>query len=74
VVPGTHYARTLVAWLEALDSHAARARAVLAEVVGERHGARTLAQWRLFLLSAEQMWGWRDGQEWMVSHYLLGRR
>jgi cyclopropane-fatty-acyl-phospholipid synthase len=74
VVPGTHYARTLAAWLEALDSHAARARAVLAEVVGERHGARTLAQWRLFLLSTEQMWGWRDGQEWMVSHYLLGRR
>jgi cyclopropane-fatty-acyl-phospholipid synthase len=74
VVSGTHYARTLAAWLERLDSHADRARAVLAEVVGERQAARALAQWRLFLLSTEQMWGWRDGQEWMVSHYLLGRR
>jgi cyclopropane-fatty-acyl-phospholipid synthase len=74
MVSGTHYARTLAAWLERLDAHADRARAVLAEAVGERHAARALAAWRLFLLSTGEMWGWRDGQEWMVSHYLLGRR
>ena len=38
------------------------------------HAARALAGWRLFLLSTGQMWGWRDGQEWMVSHHLLAPR
>jgi cyclopropane-fatty-acyl-phospholipid synthase len=73
-VSGTHYARTLAAWLEMLDAHADRARAVLAGAASERHAARALAGWRLFLISTEQMWGWRDGQEWMVSHYLLAAR
>jgi cyclopropane-fatty-acyl-phospholipid synthase len=73
-VPGTHYARTLAAWLERLDAHAERARRVLGEAVGERQAARALAGWRLFLLSTEQMWAWRDGQEWMVSHHLLAPR
>ncbi len=73
-VSGTHYARTLAAWLERLDAHAERARIVLGDAVGERRAARVMAGWRLFLLSTEQMWGWRDGQEWMVSHHLLAPR
>jgi cyclopropane-fatty-acyl-phospholipid synthase len=73
-VSGTHYARTLSAWLERLDAHAGRARIVLGEALGESHAARALAGWRLFLLSTGQMWGLRDGQEWMVSHHLLAPR
>jgi cyclopropane-fatty-acyl-phospholipid synthase len=73
-VSGTHYARTVAAWLERLDAHSDRARAVLDGAVGEHHAARALAGWRLFLLSTEQMWGWRNGEEWMVSHYLLAPR
>jgi cyclopropane-fatty-acyl-phospholipid synthase len=71
---GTHYARTLGAWLERLDANGERARELLAETVGARRSARALAAWRLFLLSTEQMWGWRDGSEWMVSHHLLTPR
>ena len=73
-VSGTHYARTLSAWLERLDAHSGRALIVLGDALGERRAARALAGWRLFLLSTEQMWGWRDGQEWMVSHHLLAPR
>jgi cyclopropane-fatty-acyl-phospholipid synthase len=73
-VSGTHYAKTLAAWLARLDANADRAQVVLAGTVGDRRAARALAGWRLFLLSTEQMWGWHDGQEWMVSHHLLGPR
>jgi cyclopropane-fatty-acyl-phospholipid synthase len=74
-VAGTHYAHTLAAWLERLDGAGDRAGRVLAEQVGAGASAvRALAAWRLFLLSTREMWGYRDGQEWMVSHYLLEPR
>jgi cyclopropane-fatty-acyl-phospholipid synthase len=72
---GTHYARTLNAWLGRLDGAGDRAGRLLAEQVGAgASAARALATWRLFLLSTREMWGYRDGQEWMVSHYLLEPR
>jgi cyclopropane-fatty-acyl-phospholipid synthase len=73
-LPGTHYSRTLAAWLRRLDTNADRARDVLATALSERQARRSLAAWRLFLLSTAEMWGWRDGEEWMVSHYLLEPR
>jgi len=71
---GTHYARTLAAWLERLDAHGAQARELLAEVLGARQADAAFAGWRLFLLSTAQLWGWRGGSEWMVSQYLLAPR
>jgi cyclopropane-fatty-acyl-phospholipid synthase len=73
-VAGTHYARTLAAWLARLDANADVARRILAATAGEPGAARALAGWRLFLLSTEEMWGWRGGGEWMVSHHLLAPR
>jgi cyclopropane-fatty-acyl-phospholipid synthase len=73
-VSGTHYARTLEAWLAALDQNSARARELLGQAVGPKRAKRALAGWRLFLISTEQMWRLRGGGEWMVSHYLLGPR
>ena len=73
-LPGTHYARTLDAWLARLDAHPDRARELLAAAVGPRRAGRALAAWRLFLLSTREMWGWRGGEEWIVSHHLLAPR
>lgn len=73
-VNGTHYARTLDAWLERLDARADEALAILSAGPGPREGRRLLATWRLFLLSTREIWGWRGGDEWLVSHYLLSPR
>jgi cyclopropane-fatty-acyl-phospholipid synthase len=74
-VAGTHYARTLDAWLARLGAAAESAERVLSDALASPAGAaRALAGWRLFLLSTREMWGYRDGQEWMVSHYLLAPR
>ncbi len=64
-VAGTHYERTLRAWLERLDANHERA----AELVGDQLNA-----WRLFMISTAEIWGYRQGSEWLVSHYLLGGR
>jgi cyclopropane-fatty-acyl-phospholipid synthase len=73
-VSGTHYAKTLRAWLERLDANAPEALKLLESQVGRREARRQLAAWRLFMISAAEIWGWRDGDEWLVSHYLLAPR
>jgi len=74
-VPGTHYARTLRAWLEQLD---ANREALLSLLRSEGRSAREakamLGGWRLFLISTEEIWGRHDGNSWLVSHYLLSPR
>ncbi len=75
VVPGIHYARTLRAWLERLDSQPDAALELLrGDRRSEREARRLLGTWRLFLISTEVIWRYRRGNRWLVSHYLLERR
>ncbi len=72
VVPGTHYARTLRAWLARLDARSGDALAILRRSGRSEHGARRLlGAWRLFLISTDVIWRYRGGNRWLVSHYLL---
>jgi cyclopropane-fatty-acyl-phospholipid synthase len=74
-LPGSHYARTLDAWLGRLDARAEQALAILGESgLDDRQAQLTLARWRLFLLSTREMWGWRSGNRWQISHYRLRPR
>jgi cyclopropane-fatty-acyl-phospholipid synthase len=75
-VDGTHYERTANAWLASLD--AAWRRGTLAPVLQQAYGVgqeRTwYVNWRLFFLACAELWGYQNGQEWIVSHYLFQRR
>jgi cyclopropane-fatty-acyl-phospholipid synthase len=73
-VSGTHYAKTLRAWLERLDANSAQALAVLEQHSGRAEARRQLAAWRLFMISAAEIWDFQHGNEWLTSHYLLAPR
>ncbi len=76
-VDGTHYERTANAWLDKLDAHRDAALAALAapgSAGGKRAAARQLATWRLFFMACAELWGYRGGREWLVSHYLFEPR
>jgi cyclopropane-fatty-acyl-phospholipid synthase len=72
-VPGTHYARTAAAWLERMDDNRDELLDVLAETYGAGRAEAWYANWRVFFLACEELWGFRGGREWLVSHYLFDR-
>jgi cyclopropane-fatty-acyl-phospholipid synthase len=73
-VSGTHYAKTLRAWLEKLDRHRLEVRKILAQTYGRDQETRWLVNWRLFFMACEETWGLREGREYLVSQYLFERR
>ena len=70
-VSGTHYQRTSEAWLQNMDANAAAIRPLLEKTYGEKEAAKWRAYWRVFYMSCAELWGYRGGSEWIVSHYLF---
>lgn len=70
-VDGRHYAKTARAWLNNLDANADAARKALAP---SNDAPRMFHRWRLFFIACEELWNFRQGREWMVSHYLFEKR
>ncbi len=70
---GTHYERTANAWLANLDARRSHALPILAATYGEEAAQQWLQRWRIFFIACAELFGFRGGQEWWVSHYLFER-
>jgi cyclopropane-fatty-acyl-phospholipid synthase len=68
-VNGSHYHRTLEAWLVRLDQRADEALDILRLVYGAGQAARWLQRWRMFLLACSELFAYHGGEEWFVAHY-----
>ncbi len=68
---GTHYEKTARAWLENVDRNRDRVLEIFAKTYGSKDALRWLVRWRVFFMAVEELWATRNGQEWLVSHYLF---
>ncbi len=70
---GTHYEKTANAWLANLDANKTAAMSILVNAYGPAEAARWFNRWRVFFMACAELWGYRGGQEWFVSHYLFNK-
>lgn len=70
-VSGTHYQKTSEAWLTRMDANAAELKPLIAETYGEENAKQWWVWWRCFFMACAELWGYREGDEWIVSHYLF---
>jgi cyclopropane-fatty-acyl-phospholipid synthase len=71
---GIHYRYTLEAWLQKMDRQRKQIYPLFIEVYGTGEAEKWWNYWRLFFLSCAEFFGFRDGNEWFISHYLLAKK
>jgi cyclopropane-fatty-acyl-phospholipid synthase len=70
-VDGTHYGKTAQAWLRRMDHHKHYVLPLFKKTYGEADALTWWVRWRLFYLACAELWNYKNGREWIVSHYRL---
>ena len=70
-VSGTHYEKTSNAWLARMDANEAAISKLFVNVYGADEATRWVNRWRMFYMAVAELFGYSNGTEWMVAHYLF---
>ncbi len=73
-VDGTHYEKTSLAWLQNMDKHKKEIMPIMESTYGKENAVKWWAYWRVFFMSCEELFGLKNGQEWLVGHYLFEKK
>ena len=70
---GTHYEKTANAWLENMDRHADQLKPLFEQVYAKEADA-WWQRWRIFFMACAELFGFEQGQEWVVGHFLFKKK
>jgi len=71
---GSHYEKTANHWLANQDAHRDEVLRVLAGTYGASQAKLWHQRWRMFWMACAELFGYDDGNEWLVGHYRFQRR
>jgi cyclopropane-fatty-acyl-phospholipid synthase len=74
LVNGLHYQMTAEAWLVNMDRRRDELLKLFSSVYGKSQALKWFVRWRIFFMACAELWGYRNGAEWVVSHYLFQSR
>lgn len=74
LVSGTHYQKTANQWLANQDARSDEVLKILGAVYGEANARVWSQRWRMFWMACAELFGYRDGNEWLIAHYRFDKR
>ncbi len=70
-VNGRHYQQTAEHWLKNMDAHRDEILPLFRDTYGAEQATKWWAYWRVFYMACAELWGYKRGEEWLVSHYVF---
>lgn len=74
LVNGKHYARTSEEWLKRMDNNLASIKSIMESTYGKDQAVKWTVYWRTFFISVAELFGYNNGEEWMVTHFLFRKK
>lgn len=71
---GTHYEKTSNAWLANMDMHRDTLWPIFVNTYGADQAQAWWNRWRIFFMACAELFGYDNGQQWYVGHYLFEKR
>ena len=71
---GAHYEKTANAWLANMDAHKSELWPTIEKTYGHDFSKKWWLRWRMFFMACAELFGYDNGQQWLVSHYRFSKR
>lgn len=73
-VSGMHYSKTSEAWLQNMDRNKSKIIPLFQKTYGNKEALKWWVYWRIFYMACAELWAYKNGEEWLVSHYLFQKK
>ena len=71
---GKHYARTSEEWLKRMDKEIVAIKEIMKMTYGKEEAVKWMVYWRTFFMAVAELFGYNNGEEWMISHFLFKKK
>ncbi|KAL3838623.1 hypothetical protein ACJIZ3_023214 [Penstemon smallii] len=74
LVNGKHYAQTSEEWLKNMDQNLGSIKPIMESTYGKDSAVKWTVYWRTFFIAVAELFGYNNGEEWMVAHFLFKKK
>ncbi|KAK9081550.1 hypothetical protein Syun_030874 [Stephania yunnanensis] len=74
LVNGKHYAQTSEEWLKRMDHNLTSIKPIMESTYGKAEAVKWTVYWRTFFIAVAELFGYNNGEEWMVAHFLFKKK
>ncbi|KAA8546228.1 hypothetical protein F0562_003033 [Nyssa sinensis] len=74
LVNGKHYAQTSEEWLKRMDKNLSSIKPIMESTYGKDSAVKWTVYWRTFFIAVAELFGYNNGEEWMVTLFLFKKK
>ncbi|KAL8537480.1 hypothetical protein ACS0TY_012558 [Phlomoides rotata] len=74
LVNGKHYAQTSEEWLKRMDQKSSLIKPIMESTYGEDSAVKWTVYWRTFFIAVAELFGYNNGDEWLIAHFLFKKK